>query len=123
MISAIQQVKNPSGNTNLGVGLVWGWSPLGISGNPSTGDGTTPPALGEGELVRAIVIMTDGANTQDDEDAYEGRLTPSQLDDRTKTVAQRIKDAGVVIYAIQFGYKSGPREALMKQVASGPSSP
>lgn len=123
MIDAIQQVKNPGGNTNLAVGLVSAWSLLGISGSPFTGDGTTPPAAGQGELIRAIVLMTDGANTQDGEDAYLGALTAAKLDDRTKTVAQRIKEAGVVIYGIQFGYKSGPQEALMKQVASGPGAP
>jgi Flp pilus assembly protein TadG len=123
MISAIEQVKDPSGNTDLAVGLVWGWSLLGISGSPFTGDGTQPPAPGQGELIRAIVLMTDGANTQNNEDAYEGRFTASQLNDRTKTAAQRIKDANVVIYAIQFGYKDGPQEDLMKQVASGPSAP
>lgn len=123
MISAIQAVKNPSGNTDLGVGLHWGWALLGISGSPFAGDGTTPPSQGEGQLVRAIVLMTDGANTQDAADAYQGALTAAKLDDRTKTIAQRIKDEGVVIYGIQFGYKSGPQEALMKQVASGPSAP
>jgi hypothetical protein len=123
MISAVQAVKNPSGNTNLGVGLHWGWALLGIGGSPFAGDGTTPPKTGEGQLVRAIVLMTDGANTQDDQDAYQGALSASKLDDRTKTIAKRIKDEGVVIYGIQFGYKSGPQEALMKQVASGPSAP
>lgn len=123
MISAIQGVKDPSGNTDLAVGLVSAWSLLGISGSPFTGDGTTPPAQSEGELIRAIVLMTDGANTQDSADAYKGALSASKLDDRTKTVAQKIKDAGVVIYGIQFGYKSGPQEALMKQVASGPGAP
>ena len=123
IISAIQQVKDPSGNTNLGVGLVWGWALLGISGSPFVADATPPPAPGEGQLVRAIVLMTDGANTRDDEDAYEGYLSASQLNDRTKTAAQKIKEAGVVIYAIQFGYQSGPQEALMKQIASGPITP
>jgi len=123
MVSAIQQVKDPSGNTDLAVGLVWGWSLLGISGSPFTGDGTPPPAPGQGELIRAVVLMTDGANTQDQEDAYEGRFTASQLNDRTKTVAQRIKDAGVVIYTIQFGYNDSTQSQLMKDVASGPSAP
>ncbi len=123
MISAIQAVKNPSGNTDLAVGLHWGWALLGISGSPFTGDGTEPPKQGEGQLVRALVLMTDGANTQHDADAYQGALSASKLDDRTKTIAQRIKDEGVVIYGIQFGYKSGPQEALMKQVASGPGAP
>jgi hypothetical protein len=123
MISALQQVKNPSGNTDLGVGLVWGWALLGTSGSPFTGDGSTPPAQGEGQLIRAIVLMTDGANTQDNQDAYQGALTASKLDDRTKIVAKRIKDEGVIIYGIQFGYKSGPQEALMREVASGPAAP
>jgi len=123
MISAVQGVKDPSGNTDLAVGLVWGWALLGINGSPFSGDGTTPPAEGEGQLIRAIVLMTDGANTQDSADAYKGALSASKLDDRTKTVAQRIKDAGIVIYGIQFGYKSGPQETLMKQIASGPGAP
>jgi Flp pilus assembly protein TadG len=123
MIDAIQAVKNPSGNTNLGVGLHWGWALLGTSGSPFAGDGTQPPKEGEGELVRAIVLMTDGANTKHDQDAYEGALSASKLNDRTKTIAQRIKSEGVIIYGIQFGFKDGPQEALMKQVASGPSAP
>jgi hypothetical protein len=122
MVSAVQAVKNPGGNTNLSVGLVWAWALLGVNGSPFAGDGTTPP-VGEGELVRAIVLMTDGANTQNSADAYKGALSASMLDDRTRTVAQSIKDAGVVIYGIQFGYKSGPQEALMKQVASGAEAP
>jgi Flp pilus assembly protein TadG len=123
MISAVQAVKNPSGNTDLAVGLVWGWALLGTSGSPFTGDGTTPPKEGEGQLIRAIVLMTDGANTKHDRDAYQGALSAAQLDDRTKTVAKRMKDEGVVIYGIQFGYKSGPQEALMREVASGTAAP
>lgn len=123
LTTAISAVKNPSGNTNLGVGLHWGWALLGTSGSPFTGDGTQPPKEGEGQLVRAIILMTDGANTRHGQDAYEGALSASKLNDRTKTIAQRIKSEGVIIYGIQFGFKDGPQEALMKQVASGPSAP
>ena len=35
----------------------------------------------------------------------------------------KIKDSGVIIYAIQFGYNDGPQEALMKSIATGPTSP
>lgn len=122
MVSALDQVKNPSGNTNLVTGLIWGWSLLGTDG-PFAGDATPPPAPGEGELVRALVIMTDGANTQSDTDAYEGKLSASKLNDRTKLAAKAIKDAGIIIYAIQFGYNDSTQSALMKAVASGPSAP
>ncbi len=123
MISAIEQVKNPGGNTNLVMGLMWGWRLLGTEGSPFAGDGTPEPKAGEGQLIRAIVLMTDGANTRDQEDAYEGYLSATQLNDRTKAAALKVKESGVVIYAIQFGYKSGPQEELMKQVASGPTAP
>jgi hypothetical protein len=121
--SAIDLVINPGNNTNLAVGLVWGWRLLGTPDGPFAGDGTPPPASPEFELVRALILMTDGANTQANEDAYKGWLTASQLNARTQAVATKIKEAGVIIYAIQFGFNDGPQETLMKSLASGPTSP
>lgn len=121
--AAIDLVINPGNNTNLGVGLVWGWRLLGMTGSPFAGDGTPPPASPEIELVRALILMTDGANTQNSADAYKGWLNASQLNSRTQAVATKIKEAGVIIYAIQFGYNDGPQEALMKSIASGPNAP
>lgn len=121
--SAIDLVINPSNNTNLGVGLVWGWRLLGTSGSPFAGDGTPPPSGGEYEMVRAIILMTDGANTQSSSDAYKGALNATQLNTRTQLIAQNAKTAGIIIYAIQFGYNDGPQEALMKSIASGPTAP
>ena len=37
--------------------------------------------------------------------------------------AAKIKETGVIIYALQFGYNDGPQEALMKSIASNPGSP
>lgn len=119
---AIANATSPTGNTNLISGLVWGWSLLGKDG-PFAGDETPPPAPGEGELVRALVLMTDGANTQSSGDAYGGALSASKLNDRTKLAAQAIKNAGVIIYAIQFGYNDSTQSALMKEIASGPTAP
>jgi Flp pilus assembly protein TadG len=121
--SAIDQVINPSNNTSLGVGLVWGWRLLGTTGSPFAGDGTPPPTDPEKELVRAIILMTDGANTQATGDAYRGVLTASGLNSRTQAVATKIKDDGIIIYAIQFGFNDSAQEALMKSIASGPTTP
>lgn len=74
-------------------------------------------------MILAIVLMTDGANTQDLEHAYERYLTAAQLYDRTRAAALKIKEGGVMICAIQFGYRIGPQEALVKQVPSGPHAP
>lgn len=121
--SAIDLVVNPGNNTSLAVGLVWGWRLLGQTGSPFYGDGTPQPTEPDKELVRALILMTDGANTQATGDAYNNWLSPSQLNGRTQAVATKIKDSGVIIYAIQFGYNDGPQEALMKSIASGPGSP
>jgi Flp pilus assembly protein TadG len=121
--SAIDLVINPGNNTNLAVGLVWGWRLLGQPGSPFYGDGTPPPTEPDKELVRALILMTDGANTQASTDAYKGWLSASQLNTRTTAVATKIKESGVIIYAIQFGYNDGPQETLMKGIASGPTSP
>jgi hypothetical protein len=121
--TAIDLVINPGNNTNLAVGLVWGWRLLGQTGSPFYGDGTPPPSEPDKELVRALILMTDGANTQASTDAYKGWLNASQLNSRTQSVATKIKESGVIIYAIQFGYNDGPQETLMKSIASGPTSP
>jgi len=121
--SAIDLVVNPANNTNLAVGMVWGWRLLGAPGSPYAGDGTPPPSSPEFELVRALILMTDGANTQATTDAYKGWLSGTQLNTRTQAIAQKIKESGVIVYAIQFGYNDGPQETLMKSIASGPTSP
>ena len=69
------------------------------------------------------MLMTDGANTQATGDAYGGALSASGLNTRTTAIATNIKNAGVIIYAIQFDFRDGPQEALMKSVASGPTAP
>ena len=38
-------------------------------------------------------------------------------------VLSLMKDAGIVIYAIQFGYNDSTQQQLMKDVASGPTQP
>jgi hypothetical protein len=123
MTSALAKVKDPTGNTNMAMGLMWAWKVLGVpgSGSPYEGDGTAEPGPGEGQMVRAIVIMTDGANTRSDTDAYQGKLSSSEIDDRTKLAAQKIKDAGIIIYTIRFGNEAS--ESLLKAVASGPTAP
>lgn len=122
--TAVTKLVNPTGNTNMIAGLMTAWmvlAPKG-AGSPFDADSTSPPAAGTGELVRAIVLMTDGDNTQSETDFYEGYLTDSQMDTRTQSAAQKIKDAGVIIYTIRFGAASNS-ETLLKQVASGPDAP
>jgi Flp pilus assembly protein TadG len=121
VVSAINRINYPQQNTSLVMGLFWAWQVLDATA-PFT-EATVLPPGSEGSVVRAIVLMTDGANTQADGDAYGGDLTASGLNTRTQTIATNIKNSGVLIYAIQFDYLNSSQEALMKSIASGPTSP
>ena len=131
--AAIDTVNSPNGNTNLIEGLGWAWRMLDRE-TPWT-EGTVLPDEPGAKLVRAIVLMTDGANTQASQDAYAGTLTRSQLDARTRMVADRIKQLNnpainphadkeqYVIYTIQFAERNADQEAFMKSLATAPTTP
>lgn len=120
--AAVDQLTSPTGNTNMAMGLGMAWRLLGQTGSPFQGDGTPTPPPGE-ELVRALVVMTDGENTSTTSDAYNGKLTAAEMDARALAVATAIKATGVIIYAIQFEFNTGPLVAQMKQIASGTGAP
>jgi Flp pilus assembly protein TadG len=82
----------PSGNTNITIGLAWGMAVL-SSQDPYT-EGAAP---GTKDLSRAIVLMTDGANT-------ENRWTTSatSIDARTQLACQAAKDGGIKVYVVRL---------------------
>lgn len=118
IVDAINALQTPGGHTDIPQGLDMAWQVL-VSDAPYTEAVANPP----GNRQRAIVIMTDGYNTQAYGDAYKHALTPSQLDDRLKQVADNIKATmpDIQIYAIQFGDAPTAAQAdLMRYVASDP---
>ena len=102
------------GGTFGNFGLVWGWRALSPRwrGQWRRADGTVIPHLPLAYDTpfhnKIIVLMTDGANGhfQTDMTAY-GRpdeiLARSQIDASMLRLCDRIKRAGVIIYAITFG--------------------
>lgn len=79
-----------SGNTNITIGLVWGWHAL-TANLPLTEAAAPAP-----DLDKVIVLLTDGENTQN---RWSSRS--STIDPRTSTVCTNIKAAGIKIYAIR----------------------
>jgi Flp pilus assembly protein TadG len=80
-----------AGNTNVTIGVVWGWHTL-SPGNPMTGgSGPTVP-----DVIRAMIVLTDGENTQN-------RWTSSvpAIDARTTAVCDSVKSDGIQIYTVR----------------------
>jgi hypothetical protein len=117
--AAIDALLTPGGHTDLPQGLDMAWQVLTPTA-PYTQADPAPTVPRK----QAIIIMTDGYNTQAQGDAYKNTQSASQLDARLKTLADNIKATGVEIYAIQFGDAPTAAQAqLMQYVATKPDPP
>ena len=103
----------PLGETNLTIGLVWGWQALTTTGplNAPVPDTSTS---------RVIVFMTDGFNTANRwTNVLFGNGTTAQIDARTQLVCQNIKAAGISVYTIQVDTSGdSPPSTLLQNCAS-----
>ena len=133
--TAIDELLNPTGTTNIPQGLAWAWRVLmpGIPFNQATANDDLTS-----DRQQAIIILTDGENFGGWGDAYKGvwgrsSASRDEQNERLKTLATKIKDyhntnpharqAEIEIYAIQFAFSSGDLADLMKAVATKPNSP
>jgi len=129
-----------NGNTNVAMGLAWGWHTL--SDNAPFADGVNPATADGKKTTKVIVLLTDGDNTNDtynnpNASIYTGygyigqgrlknasgtSLTTSSsatnrrdaIDSREKLLCQNAKTEGVVIYAIGVGVSSHSRTILQQ---------
>jgi Flp pilus assembly protein TadG len=128
------------GNTNVAMGLAWGWHTL--SKNAPFADGVDPATANGKKTTKVIVLLTDGDNTNDvtnnpNKSIYtgygyiaQGRLKNANgtsltaassatdrrdaIDSREKLLCQNAKDKGVVIYAIGVGVSNHSRTILQQ---------
>jgi Flp pilus assembly protein TadG len=115
MNTLIDQMK-PLGETNLTIGLVYGWQAL------STGPPLNAPGLPP-NTNQAIVFMTDGFNTANRwNNVIFGSGTTAAIDARTALVCSNIKAAGITIYTIQVDTGGdSPPSTLLQNCASDTS--
>ena len=108
----IDQMK-PLGETNLTMGLVWGWQAL-SSGNPLNAPGLPP------NTNQIVIFMTDGLNTANRwNNVLFGSGTTAAIDARTAQVCSNIKGAGITVYTIQVDTSGdSPPSALLQNCAS-----
>ncbi len=101
---------DPTGNTNQGIGLAWGWLTLG-SGAPFNA-----PAKDTANYTyrEAIVLLSDGLNTQN-----RWYSSASQIDARQKILCDNAKAANITIYTVQVNTGGDPTSAVLQYCASG----
>jgi Flp pilus assembly protein TadG len=105
---------DPTGYTNITIGLAWGFHML-----SDTGVYTQGSAYGTKDLTKYVILMTDGFNTknrwkEDDACPTEGPECPD-MDPRTTLACDKIKAAGIQIYAVRL---IKGNESLLKGCAS-----
>ena len=102
----------PNGNTNQNIGLQLGWQSL-VGGGPFP----TPPAMDPNyKYTQAIILMTDGLNTQN-----RWYTSQSAIDTRQATTCTNAKAAGIVLYTVQVNTGGDPTSTLLQNCASDPT--
>ena len=96
-----------SGNTNVTIGLVWGWHSL--TPNLPLTEGSDPAP----DKDKVIVLLTDGTNTQNRWSSSE-----SQIDARTSLACANVKAANIKIYTVRV---IDGNATLLRDCASKPT--
>ena len=120
-VAAAVETMEAKGCTRFDVGTAWGWraiSPL-WRGTWQGVDSALPVDYKAPKIQKAMVILTDGANTPDDCARDEDSKAASEA--AFATTCQAMKDQGVVIYTITFKLKDEKTNALFEGCASNPS--
>jgi hypothetical protein len=105
-LNAKIDAMTPSGNTNVTIGLAWGFqllSPVAPFNAPVPAD----------DLDKVIVILTDGDNTQN-----RWTTSTSSIDNRTSKVCDNIKAQNIKLYTVRVINGNG---TLLKNCATKPS--
>ena len=126
------------GDTNLAIGLQWGW--LTLSPNAPFADGVS---YNTPNTTKIMVFLTDGQNQNSDtgnsDDSYysaegyiwqnrlgvgsgstQGQRT-SAMDARTAKICSNMKAAGIVLYTVRIDVSGSQSPAVLQNCASSPS--
>jgi hypothetical protein len=110
-----------TGNTYIPGGLMWGWNML--TRNEPLGQALSKPDIAAKNGKKALVLMTDGANTLIP--AYPFHTTSGNVtvsNGLTAELCQNIKDDGIVIYTVLFQVSDPTIQSLLDTCASAPEN-
>lgn len=98
----------PTGNTNQGIGLAWGWMTL------TQSDPFNAPAKEAGYVYKdAVVLLSDGLNTQN-----RWHSSASPIDARQKILCDNAKSANITLYTIQVNTGGDPTSSVLQYCAT-----
>jgi Flp pilus assembly protein TadG len=100
----------PTGNTNQGIGMAWGWLTLGTSAPFNA----PPKDTANYTYKEAIVLLSDGLNTQN-----RWYSSASSIDARQKILCANAKANNITIYTVQVDTGGDGESAVLKECASG----
>ena len=98
----------PSGNTNQGIGLAWGWLSL-LQQSPLN----APAEDSNYKYSKVIILLSDGDNTEN-----RFSTSTSTIDKRQKLICDNAKAAGVIVYTIQVNTNNDNTSTVMSYCAS-----
>jgi len=113
-ISAMQ----PTGGTNQPIGMAWAWQTL-----QQTAPMNAPAEDPNYTYAKAIILLSDGLNTEDRWPAYGNGNTQfgGQIDARQRILCDNVKAQGITIYTVQVntGSPADPTSSVLQYCASG----
>jgi Flp pilus assembly protein TadG len=106
----------PNGSTNQAIGLQWAWFT-----HATSGPFPAPAKDNNYSYIDAIILLTDGLNTQN-RYAGDGSNQATAVDDRQALMCTNAKNAGIKIFAIQVATGLDPQSNMLKQCTSEPNN-
>ncbi|MEM9704483.1 MAG: TadE/TadG family type IV pilus assembly protein [Pseudomonadota bacterium] len=111
---------NANGSTYIAPGLKWGLRLL-SPGEPFTEASTFGQIQADGG-VKAIVVMTDGANTKSATFPKHDGTSATDANTVTESVCNEVKGSGIRVYSIAFEVTDNTIKGLLQQCATTPSN-
>jgi Flp pilus assembly protein TadG len=103
----------PNGNTNVTIGLVWGWHSL------TNSVPFEQAAAAQADLDKVIILLTDGDNTESWDNINKKAIgSESAINARTELACANVKAANIRIYTIRV---INGNSTLLKNCASSPT--
>jgi Flp pilus assembly protein TadG len=109
----------PTGSTNQAIGMAWAWMSLTQSA-PLNAPAKDPSYTTKD----AIILLSDGLNTEDRWYSFGSAASQSQIDARQKILCDNAKTAGITVYTVQVN-TSSPADAtstVLQYCASAPQN-
>jgi Flp pilus assembly protein TadG len=120
-LKAIINAMQPTGGTNQPIGMAWAWQSL-----QQTAPMNAPAEDPNYTYKKAIILLSDGLNTEDRWPAYGNGMTQygGQIDARQRILCDNIKAQGITIYTIQVNTATpaDPTSDVLSYCASGPQN-